>query len=97
MTHLNFSWSAPTTYENGATITDSLTYNLYENGSKVVTDIAALNFSLVMDGKSPGVYTYTVTAVDVATSLESVQSAPVQVSFIAPKSPENFVYTLVVS
>lgn len=93
MAHINFSWTAPTTLADGTALSDKITYNLYENGTKIVPDIAATNFSLLMDGKVAGVYTYTVTTTDSATTLESVQSVPVKVSFVSPQSPTGLSYT----
>lgn len=87
MGHLNFSWEAPTTKEDGSGLTSPLTYNLYEDGVKIVGDIAATNFSLTMEGKEYKTYSYTATAVDTVTGLESKQSNPVGVSYAPPKPP----------
>ena len=79
MANLNFTWNhdAP----------NNLTYNLYENGEKIVSDIAVLNFSLLMDGKAEGNYNYYVTAVDTTTKLESAPSATLPVNFTKPSAP----------
>ena len=87
MASLNFSWShdAPA----------DLTYNLYENGEKVVSDIDVLNFSLLMDGKDVGDYQYYVTAVSTVTKLESAPSAVLTVNFTRPAAPHGLTASLV--
>ena len=66
-----------------------VTYNLYENGEQIITDIAQLSFSLLMDDRAEGTFEYYVTAYDPATRLESVPSNTVSVNFIVPASPVN--------
>jgi hypothetical protein len=94
MSHINFNWTSPTTRTDGSAIDSTITYNLYENGVKIVPNIGATNFSLLMDGKADGSYSYTVTAIDVS-GRESAQSTPVQVNFYAPKSPAGLTFSLV--
>ncbi len=85
--HLDFSWQAPTTYTDGSVLDHNLTYNLYEDNIKIVSDIAVLNFSLLMDGKASKTYNYNVTAVDTTTHLESGMSNTLSISFLVPKGP----------
>jgi len=87
MGHLNFSWEAPTTKEDGSGLTSPLTYNLYEDGVKIVGDIAATNFSLTMEGKEYKTYSYTATAVDTVTGLVSRHSPALEVAYLPPKPP----------
>lgn len=80
MAHLNFSWDpSPTPGVES--------YNLYEDGIKIVPDIGVLNFSLLMDGKPNGEYSYYVTAQ--IGSQESVPSNTVTANFIVPEAPLN--------
>lgn len=79
MASLLFNWSNPNT--------QPVTFNLYENGVQVVSDIGQLSFSLLMDGRPEGEYSYYVTAYDPSTKLESVPSETVTVNFIVPASP----------
>lgn len=82
MPSLNFKWEHPTL--------ENQTFSLYENDKKVVGDIAALNFSLDMTGKSNGVYSYTMTTYDTKTRLESIHSQPLKVNFVVPAAPTGF-------
>jgi len=83
MAHLNFKWdyAAP----------QGITFNLYEDGNKIVEDIGQLDFSLLMDGKPDGHYDYEVTAFDTQTHRESVPSNSVGVDFFVPAEPTNLV------
>lgn len=65
-------------------------FKLYENGKPIVDDIAALEFSLLMDGKAKGDYAYSVAAVDNKTHLESAQSASIVINFQLPAAPTGF-------
>lgn len=93
MSHLLFNWVAPTTHEDGSAISTTLTYNLYEDTVKIVPNIGALSFSLLMDGKSYKSYSYYLTAVDSSTGLESKPSPTVTAAFIPPKPPTGFSYS----
>jgi len=84
MASLNFTWD----HENPD---DSpITFKLYENGVKVVEDIAQLSFSLLMDDKEQGYYEYNITSYDTRTKLESEPSASVGVNFTVPSAPTGF-------
>jgi len=84
MASLLFSWSSGNPGNN------NITYNLYENGTKVVSDIAELQFSLMMGGKEYGDYSYYLTSYDTKTKLESIPSETLIVNFTAPVSPVGF-------
>lgn len=86
MAHLNFEWDASPT-------PGVETYNLYENGEKIVSDIGVLNFSLLMDGKANGEYSYYVTAQ--IGKQESAPSNTVTTNFIVPEAPMNLRASLV--
>ena len=62
-------------------------YRLYEGGELAVDNIAEPNFSLTMDGKEYGDYSYYVTAV--RNGLESPPSNTVIVNFTLPEAPTN--------
>ena len=79
MKSLSFNWNHDTP--------EGLTYNLYEDGVKVVSDIETLNFTLIMEGKEQKEYTYYVTSFDTRTKLESVPSQSVSVNFTQPSAP----------
>lgn len=81
MASLNFTWKHD--------IPANLTFSLYENGEPIVKDIAVMAFSLTMDGKPEGTYSYYVTSVDAVTKLESVPSAAISVNFIKPAAPHG--------
>ena len=81
MASLNFTWSS------GNPDGSPITYNLYEDGAKVVSDIAQLTFSLLMDGKDFGSYDYYVTSYDTTTKLESIPSETLTVNFTIPSAP----------
>ena len=81
MASLKFTWNDE--YNDRPEIT----YNLYENNEKIVTDIAQLMFSLLMDGKDEGEYSYYVTAYDNLTKLESPPSNIISVNFTVPAAP----------
>ncbi len=80
MASLQFTWSDTNESTN-------ITYNLYENSTNVVSDIGQLMFTLLMDGRPEGVYSYYVTAYDTVTKLESVPSESVDINFIVPAAP----------
>lgn len=62
-------------------------FRIYENGTMIIDHVGALNFTVLMDGKAPGVYKYTATAVDKLTLLESAPSNEVAVNFTKPAAP----------
>ncbi len=84
MASLSFSWR----HDNPAG--SKITFNLYENGELAVDGIAQLQFSLLMDGKPHGEYSYYVTATDSKTKLESDPSESVSINFMVPASPDGF-------
>ncbi len=90
-----FSWSAPAGRTDGTALTpeetSALTYRLYENGELAVDTIGELEFTLLMEGKPHGQYTYTATAVEALRGLESPPTEPVIINFIPPAAPTNFV------
>lgn len=98
-THLNFTWQADSSYEDGSAIpsTTPITYSLYEDGVKIVDNIADLSFSLLMTGKPSKVYNYSLTATDTLDHLESAPSEPVAISFIVPKPPVGLLASFVIS
>ena len=59
---VTLTWTAPTTYTNGATIdpTDTITYDVYKDGSLAATGVTSTTYS--ENGVTTGVHTYTVRA-----------------------------------
>lgn len=86
MARIEFNWSHPNP--------DGLTFCLYEDGKKIIGDIAEMHFSLLMDGKEQKPYTYHATAVN-QFGLESVPSNPAKVDFFAPSAPTGFAASLI--
>ncbi len=90
-----FNWGAPADRTDGTALTpqeiDALTYRLYENGKLAVDDIGERQFTLLMEGKPHGQYTYTATTVEALRGLESPPTEPVIINFIPPAAPTNFV------
>lgn len=81
MASLSFNWSHINPDDS------NITFNLYENGTKVIEDISQLKFTLLMDSKEQGNYEYYVTAFDEDTRLESIPSNKVSVNFTIPDAP----------
>lgn len=88
MSKLEFSW----TYSD--TTHPSAFFRLYENTKMVVDNIGELKFSLLMDSKTPGVYSYYITAVEPSSLLESIPSATVSVNFTKPAAPTGLKVSL---
>jgi hypothetical protein len=86
-TTLHFEWKAPTTRSNGTPLT-TVFYRLFENGKKVVDNIGAPNFDLVIPDDTPAESEYQVAAVEMRSgkAIQSALSASV-VNFIKPNPP----------
>ena len=84
MASLNFTWD----HDNPAG--SSITFNLYEDGEKVVSDIGQLSFTLLMDDKDQGSYDYYLTTFDTKTKLESIPSETLTINFTTPSAPTGF-------
>lgn len=91
---IQFSWQAPADRTDGTALTpeeiNALSYRLHENGELAVDQIAEVNFTLLMEGKPHGQYTYTLTAVEALRGLESPPTEPVVINFIPPAAPVGF-------
>lgn len=96
MAHIQFSWTSSTSDEY-----PSLVYNLYEceagdsTYTKIVENLGALEFSLLMEDRPSGTYRYYVTAYDLESTLESVPSNIVEKEYKrVPQAPKGFVGVL---
>ena len=95
MSGIQLNWQPPTTNEDGTPVSNALIYAVYENDVKIIDDLAPAEFSIDMNGRASGDYTYQVTA-RYGNSAESGRSDSVVVNFIVTTSaPTNLTAVLI--
>jgi len=87
--HLKINWTHTDPEPN------QVHFRLYENDVMIVDNIGEMKFSLLMEGKAQGTYTYEVDAVKYGIASDKSNSA--SINFTKPMAPENLAVSWVES